>query len=356
MNNNVQAYIAVVSFPTSIEELRDLTDGNYYMDMELIILGKDVSYTAPKWAAKNDIIFFYHAKSAIVKIRSLKKKAVGQDDEDKLIEYLDLAEKIYDLYGGSIFCVARVGDNPEVEENEDREHLHWKGNIYAKVSDYKLLKNPVSKNDFEKYIKLAQQRTITPVLGEDFENLKKLILKNNDSISYLENSHAVPIPLKDISPSNWLSVSYNYRRRFYLEMQFRKFYVDYFLKSLGDRKKIYSECTCYKGGKRSGYADNFILINRKYMPVEIKLNIQTEKNLTVQLEKYCQTDCVELDKNTEISKEQIYQDKVLAIDINGIYLYDHKSHDMNRIENLDNIKCEYDIRKLRETIKRLLEV
>lgn len=156
MNNNVQAYIAVVSFPTSLEELRDLTDNDYYMDMELIVLGKDVSYTAPKWAAKGDIIFFYHAKSAIVKIRSLKKQAIGQKDEDKLMEYLDIAEKLYRLYGGRIFTIARVGDNPEVVKDE-RENLHWRGDVYAKVVDYALLKNPVSKDDFEQYVSMIYE-------------------------------------------------------------------------------------------------------------------------------------------------------------------------------------------------------
>ena len=354
MKNNVQAYIAVVSFPTSIEELRYFTDSDYYMDMEEIMLGHDVNYTAPKWAAKGDIIFFYHAKSAIVKIRSLKKQAVGQKDEDKLMEYIDLAEKIYKACGGSIFCVARVGDNPEIIK-DDRENLHWRGDIYAKVSDYALLKNPVSKNVFEQYIKLAQQRTITPVLGEDFENLKKLILRDND-VTYLEYSHAVPMPIKDISPKNWLSVSYDYRRRFYLEMQFRKFYADYFLKTLSDRRSIFSECVCYKGGKMSGYTDNVIIINGKYIPVEIKLNIKAEKDLIGQLEKYCHTERIKLNKEKEIDSSALYQDVVIVLDVNGLYIYNHESRDIKMLEKLDNVKCEYDIRKLKETVLRILRV
>lgn len=47
MKNNAQAYIVIVSFPTSIRELRDLTDNDYYMDMELIMLGR-VRYTKIK--------------------------------------------------------------------------------------------------------------------------------------------------------------------------------------------------------------------------------------------------------------------------------------------------------------------
>lgn len=354
MNNNVQAYIAVVSFPTSIEELRDLTDNDYYMDMELIVLGKDVGYTAPKWAAKCDVIFFYHAKSAIAKIRSLKKHAQGQKDEEKLMEYLDTAEKLYRLYGGRIFTVAKVGDDPEVVKDE-RENLHWRGDVYAKVSDYALLKNPVSKDDFEQYVKLAQKRTITPVLGSDFENLKKLILKDND-VPYLKDTYAVPISLKYISQKNWMSASYDYRRRFYLEMQFRKFYADYFLKALGDRRSIFSECVCYKNGRRSGYADNCILVHGKYIPAEIKLNINTEKDLMEQLEKYCHTERIKLNKDKEVGNDMVHQNNVLVLDVNGLYMYDHTLANLRIIESLDNIKCEYDIRKLRETVKSILEV
>lgn len=355
MINNVQAYIAAVSFPTSIEELRYFTDNDYYMDMESILLGHNVSFTAPKWAVKGDIIFFYHTKSAIIKIRNLKKQAAGEGDEDKLMEYLDMAEKIYKAFGGCIFCVARVGENPKIY-NDEREDLHWKGDIYAAIADNVLLKYPVSKDEFEKYVKLAQQRTITPVFGKDYDNLKNLILQKNDPIQYLKNSKAVPVPLKDISPKNWLSMSYDYRRRFYLEMQFRKFYVDYFLKTLGDKRKIYSECTCYKNKKRSGYADNFIFINEKYMPVEIKLNIQAEKDLKLQLEKYCGIDFAKLDKNTEIDSRYLYRDKVLLMDVNGLYIYDHNTGDIRLIEILDNIKREYDIRRLKEQVKQLLEV
>lgn len=353
MINNVQAYIAIVSFPTSIEELRDITDNDYYMDMEEIILGNDVNYTAPKWATKNDIIFFYHAKSAITRIRNLKKKAHGQKDEDKLIEYLDLAEEIYRKYGGCIFCIARVGDGPEVIK-DDRENLHWRGNIYANIVDNAVLQKPVNKTVFEQYIKLAQQRTITPVLGEDFENLKKLILKDNN-VSYLENAHAIPMPLKDISAKNWISVSYNYRRRFYLEMQFRKFYVDYFLKSLGDERKIYSECVCYKNKNRSGYVDNCILFDKRYIPVEVKLNINSEKDLIYQLEKYCNTEKIKLDKDKEISSSQACQSNVIVIDINGLYIYSHKTSQISLIENLDNVKCEYDIRALKSSIRKHLK-
>lgn len=78
--------------------------------------------------------------------------------------------------------------------------------------------------------------------------------------------------------------------------------------------------------------------------------------MILQLEKYCHVERIKLDKEKEIDTDSSYQDNVLVIDVNGIYIYDHKSKNIRIIENLDNIKCEYDIRKLRETVKSVLEV
>lgn len=358
MKNNVQAYIAVVSFCTTLEELKYLTENNYYMDMELIMLFDEVDYTSPKWAAKGDIVFFYHAKSAITKIRHLRSLAIKENNKykkeyDRFMEYLNTAEMIYEKCGGSIFSVGKVSGKPEVEENETRENLHWKSNIYAPIDNITFLNRPILKSEFEQFVKLSAQQTITPVLGEDFENLKNLILKYND-VSFIENCQASPISLKEISNSNWIRISQEYRRKFYLEIQFRKFYVDYFLKSIGDRKIIYSECTCIKSGKRTGYVDNVIVLKGKYIPVEIKLNINAEKSLTKQLNKYCNVDQIKLGKSI-IEKNNILQDKVVLIDTDGIYIYYFNDKSIHLVKNLDNIKCDYDIRKLKAKLIHIME-
>ena len=96
----VQSYIANVSFPTSLDEMEELVNGEYYMDMEALLLFNDAKFTAPKWAAKGDIVFFYHAKSAITKIRHLKSLLKNESDKykqvyDEIVEYLETAEEIY---------------------------------------------------------------------------------------------------------------------------------------------------------------------------------------------------------------------------------------------------------------------
>lgn len=356
----VQSYIANVSFPTSLEEMEELVNGEYYMDMEALLLFNDAKFTAPKWASKGDIVFFYHAKSAITKIRHLKSLLKNESDKykqvyDEIVEYLETAEEIYKKYGGKIFAVGTVCEELEIVKDAPREHLHWRSNIYAPINNITNLDFPVDKAKFEEYVKLSMQRTITPVPGTAFNGLRKLVLRYND-VPFIEDCEASPIPLKDINDKNWMEIAKEYKRRFFLEIQFRKFYVDYLLKSLSDTKKIYSECSCWKNDAHTGFADNFITMNKKYLAVEIKLNIDTERDIQNQLEKYSFCNMVKLDKKTTIYKKDIHQSYVLVIDMNKICIYNSTSKTMQKFADLDSLKCMYDVKKLRNEIIKIMEV
>lgn len=153
----VQSYIANVSFPTSLEEMEELVNGEYYMDMEALLLFDDARFTAPKWAAKGDIVFFYHAKSAITKIRHLKSLLKNEKEKyrqtyDEIEKYLETAEAIYKKYGGTIFAVGAVCEDLEIVKDDPREHLHWKSNIYAPINNITNLDFPVDKAKFEEYV------------------------------------------------------------------------------------------------------------------------------------------------------------------------------------------------------------
>lgn len=355
----VQSYIVNVSFPTCLEEIEDLVKENYYMDMELILLFDDVSFTAPKWAAKGDIVLFYHAKSAITKIRHLKLLLQKEKDEYKenyegIKKYLDISEKIYKKYGGTIFAVGTVCEDLKIIKDDPREHLHWRSDIYAPINQITRLDFPVKKDEFEEYVKLSMQRTITPVPGRAFSGIKKLVLRYNE-VPIIKNCEASPVPLKDITGKNWMVIAQEYKRRFFLEIQFRKFYVDYFLETIADKKKIYSECSCWKNGAHAGYADNFIIMGKKYLAIEVKLNIETEKDIKRQLNKYTFCDAVKLDKSAMIYKDDIIQRYVLVIDMNYIYIYDGKFQNMFKVSDLDTLKCIYDVKKLRNEIIKIME-
>ena len=303
-------------------------------------------------------MFFFHAKTAIQKVRHLraqikKSKEKYVDYLEKFDEILKFAELFYEIYGNKIFGVARVSELPQYEENA--ENIHWRSRIYAKMSDFKFLERPTPLEEFNSFLKLASQTSITPVLGDQFDKLKDIVLKDNDDIGFLKNSVATPVPLRNISEENWIDIAGKYRRRFFLEVQFRKFYVDYLLKILGDQKKFYFECSCYKDGKFVGRPDNYIYISGKYLPVEVKLNNKAFPHLNTQLDKYCNVDTVEIDKNKSVKSGKLHSGYCIIIDVYSVGVYDGSIGRIVPICDLDDINCIDDIKSVKHAIKEILE-
>lgn len=356
---NVQAYILTLTYHTTLDEIMEhIYDCKCDIITYISILQREDTegFVAPKWATEGDVVFFYFAKSSINSIKKLKKecdKLSESDKRKKVIQiFLDDAEKLYYQFGGCIFAVGRVCGNSEI--GETYEHSHFKNNIFAPVTDFVNLETVIPLECFSEYAPLEFKKSITPVLGDSFEQLKQDILED-DYIDYLENSHSVPIPLKDISKDNWLNITMDYRRKFFLEIQFRKYYVDYFLSFFGDFKKFYMECACFINGRRTGVADNFTLFNKKYIAIEVKLNINTVCNFKEQLEKYCSIDNAKLSEDKSAEKEEIEQNYVFIIDVIGFYVYNHKRKEIKFMEKLDNIKSVSDIKKLREKCIKMIK-
>lgn len=96
-------------------------------------------------------------------------------------------------------------------------------------------------------------------------------------------------------------------------------------------------------------------MNKKYLAVEVKLNINTERNIENQLEKYSFCDTVKLDKNTVIYKDDIHQAHVFVIDMRQVCIYNSMNGKISKISDLDNLNCIYDVKKLRNTIIEIME-
>jgi hypothetical protein len=200
---------------------------------------------------------------------------------------------------------------------------------------------------------ISRQSAITSVFGEDFEKLKNVIAKTNKIPTYLAKSKAIPLPLNKINRENWMELTQEYRRMFFLEMQFRKFYVDYLLLEIADKKKIFSECACYKKGKLVGYADNGIWLNEKFCFVEVKLNFDAEHDFEAQLLKYTNVENTLLEKEKKCS-DNIEQNYVIIVDTTRIGLFDAQSRRIHIISNLDSLKSKTELAELRNTIIALM--
>lgn len=351
---NVQAYILNISAIKSIEELREMVDGEYVHTVEMpLLIGKQEinEFTAPKWIMRGDIVFFYHAATANSYNRQLRKEIQNGnfEDSEKLLEYLDYCDDLYKKYGGKIYAFGSISDTPFYSES-GWEHPHFKTRIFAPVENVVKLDCPLSAKKFKDFLPIARQKAVTPVFGNSFMKLKSLILQNNDS-DYLKKCETVAFPLKDVKKGTWIEFANQNGKKYLCEEQFRKYYVDFLLMSISDDGKIYSEVECIKDEKSVGRVDNVILINGVYMPVEVKLSARfDEAGLMEQLERYVSADYFDIDVDSDLF--QISQGYVIFIDIFNICIYDNEiKNTLSIIMSLDNIRCMYDVRKLKNMFK-----
>lgn len=87
---NVQAVINNISFPKTLDELRHYVFEVGRFDMEDVLHNRETEWTMSKWAVPNDIVFFFHAKSAIATIRRLEIQLNREETEDKDILLISL--------------------------------------------------------------------------------------------------------------------------------------------------------------------------------------------------------------------------------------------------------------------------
>lgn len=345
---NIQSFIANVSTTKSFEEIITLygnTGDITSLDALLENGSNNIEWTAPKWIKKDDIVFFMYSVTSIQTIQHLKKefdqnKSSFALPEQTLIEKsLFQSEQQYHKFGGCIFAIGRVSGQLINDDYSTANDMHWKSHIYAPISDLIYLDNPIHHDTFKKFITISKQSSITGVFGSEFEQLKVLIMKKNRVPEYFESSSATPLPLSRIDKTNWLNYANEYRRSFFLEIQFRTFYTNYLLSELGDIKTLYKECPCIKPNIHTSFVDNVILYNKKYLPVEIKLSISAEKDLSGQCEKYCHLDKLILDQKTNQKAEltKIIDNRVLVIDTNSICMYKSEKKSVEKIFDLDNL-------------------
>lgn len=354
---NVQAFISNISFPRTIEELRVFVEDVGQFNVEEILTCSETEWTVPKWAVKGDIVLFFHAKTAIQRIRHLKiiLESYQKDyDYDILMKGLERSERLYKQYGGKIFAIGRILDKPYYDYREGDEVYHWKTRIYALINDIETLQNPVDINEFSNFIRISRQSAITPVLGEDFIKLRNIIKKKNRLPEFVMLNNASPLPLSQINKDNWMKLNCEYRRRFYLEIQFRKFYVDYLLSAIADQRKIFSECACYKNGKLAGYVDNCIFFHGKWCEVEVKLNFNAERDLIRQLNQYTDLERILLEKERECT-EKIEKRFVIVIDTERIGIFDGYNKRIEMVAELDRLQNKLDLLALRKQLIDCME-
>ena len=362
INNKVQSFISNISFPKSLDELLWYATEHGCYNVENILNDVITTWTSPKWAKIGDIVFFIHAKTAkstITKLRTQllnKKDNISTDKFELLYDWINIGLDLYKQYGGKIFAVGRVIGATEYiaddnENYEDSSFYHWGSKIYSEIELY-VLDNPIDISEFNDFIFISRQSGITPVFGKEFVQLKELVMLKNSVPQYFSDSISTPLPLARINAENWIGISEEYRRSFMLESQFRSYYVDYLLSAIGDRKTIYKECRCVKKNHPASFVDNIIYINGKYLPVEVKLSVEQEKDIKGQVTKYCNTDEIIIDSKSDrkITSNQVYNKNVLIIDTYNIYIFNCEKYEYDTVFSLNDLRVKDDLKTIKNCI------
>jgi len=335
----VQAAITSVSFPSSLERLRamgskwqKMIGRDWITDMDVLMdfpVGKQVTWIAPKWLTANDILFFYHTKSAKSLIQKLRLEAthiikgrtdpgemLSRSDINALKAILDRQSILAEQYSGSIFGFAVISGRPIRYHDVDK---HFKGTIYAPLEEVYIFSRPTL--DFSDIIKIGQNTT-TPVFGQEFEKLKARAAIHNKLPDILINTKPGSFSFRNVDSTNWPDICCKRETKFVDEAQIRAYLIDYILAEVkDDRSPLLLECDCFRGGLRTGTLDYFVCVSGQWIPVEAKLNVLVEENLIDQIEKYIHIQSFQPTKG--IHKGQLFKTVdssiCLIIDQSGIF-------------------------------------
>ena len=360
----VQAFVTNNTLPKDFEDFFQYLELGYAYPVESLTCneGEPEEWTAPKWCREDDIVFFMfaaRAKSNLSRARNQYlreyRERFGEEDRRAIDETFDYLFGLHKQLGGKIFAIGRVSGasffQRDVEYGRD---VHWKSTIYAPISDIYQLKRPVDISEFREFLTISRVGTITPVMGSAFRQLKELIMRHNEVPMYFAKSDATPTPLMSINEENWLEVNNLYRHSYFLEHQFRVYYVDYFLRLLGDTKSFYSECVCVSALSDNSRVDNVVKFYGKYLPVEVKLNVRGERDLPGQCRRYCRLKTIELRRPMDGSV--CYTDHVFVIDTGAVYLYAYETHSVAELKSLDEFEEPADVLAFREELHEILHV
>lgn len=341
----VQSCIMAVGFPNTPDAVLEMAIKQSWMghgptDLDRLLhpeLSSGSWWSAPRWISSGDIVFFYHTKRAKKQIARLLKEVGSPPSwrkliprsfsflmgkQQRLIQILEHAAELAGAYSGTIFACGMVGGPAKHLPGVDDSH-HFRGAVFAEMADVHAFGCPLRHDDFSDVVRIKRQGTITPLDRQEFDGLKERLSAHNELPAFLEEARLGDIGFRNVTKANWRSVSCAEHTCFIHEAQMRDYFLDFLLAELKDvGTPLLEECRCFRGGKSTGLADYCVMIHGSWVPVEAKLNVLTEKNLSVQLDQYIHVESFKPTKGNARGKEFHTQDSsiCLVIDQAGVYL------------------------------------
>lgn len=304
------------------------SNADWATDMDLLLNSEgegNLYWTAPKWIAEGDVVFFYHTRRAKQRSKKLMNEVRSKyPRKRKLLRLLERAYFTAERFSGKIFACANVAGSVE---RFSKNKKHFVSPHFAPINDVFVFDSPLSQSAFAGCVKIGRS-TITPLFKRELTGIKKLLSSGNELPEFLKRAAAGSAGFKDVNAKNWLSVACAPNAKFVHEAQMRAYWLDYLLKELKDKGiPLLEECECFRDSKNTGRADYFVKVHGRWLPVEAKLKITDEKAALRQIAKYTNVDSF-------VPKKGIYRERVfkvnetpisLLVDALGIYLISAKN-------------------------------
>ncbi len=319
----VQACITSVSFPVSLDEVREMAEKNAYVgkwcsDMD-ILLAYDPSWgttwTAPRWMTQNDLLFFYHTKRAQQRTRKLLQEAQGAFWKDRrLIEFLERAYQQAQQCGGTLFGCAMVSAPPQYIKED---LAHFARRTFAPLGQVHIFNHPLPLERITEVMRVGQNTTI-PLYEPQFEVIRQALAEHNTLPAFLATAQSGDKTFRYVNKDNWPLISGQPQARFIYEDQLRTYWLDFVLQALKDEgSPLLIEGNCLRQGRETGIADYFIKVHGVWVPVEAKLNVLAEADLLGQVAKYMN---LEAFRRNDKRYEVIPLNLCLVGDQSGVYI------------------------------------
>ena len=184
---DVRSCIDEISFPESLDNLYSLLNSDWpVFDIEKILFRDGTARKVPGWAKPGDIVFFILPDAAGTLIENLKAEAEKQRHwysiviTEALTGALDCAAELCSLYAGKLFAVGQVAGQAENPEDYTVEHIF-------------VLENPVDISEFDSFIPVSGQNSVSAVQGDDFDRLRNIIANQNDIPEYFSKATAASV-------------------------------------------------------------------------------------------------------------------------------------------------------------------
>jgi hypothetical protein len=283
-----------------LSELADMVEDNRTIvggaltDIDLLLLFRPahgISWTAPRWMTAGDILFFYHTRSgqknAARIAHQLRSGALGGR---AIVAAVERANVQAARYARTIFACAEVSGRSTDVPNEEGSQ-HFRSTIYAPLGAVHVFDEPLPSTEFTRAVTLSTGGTLTPVHGSALTQLKALLATHNQLPVFLRDAVPGAIGFRNVTRENWPTISTRPDRVFLDESQLRAYLLDYLLAEIKDqRTALLEECECFRAGVATGIADYFVQVHGRWIPVEAKLNVRAERDLSGQVRKYGQID------------------------------------------------------------------